>query len=195
MSAPFVENIKAWCAGKTRWWRTFLLLGVVWVCWSELKHPMGGTNLLQEANLLIHEAGHELLAWAGHWWHATGGTLAQCAFPIIAAGELYLVQKDYFAVTLCIGWLAENLFEVASYMADARALSLPGYAALSWQAPDIATSHDWRYLLGNAGLLQYDTQIAGVVRIVGIMLMGVCIVYSVWLLLYMTPQKDTAHKD
>lgn len=184
------ESIKAWCVGKTRWWRVLLLAGVVGCSWLILTDTGSPWNILDGANLLIHEAGHELWRWAGEWWCFAGGTLMQCLFPLLAAAELYIVQKDYFGVGLCVGWLAENLFEVARYMADARALNAPSYAALSWEAPDPLQSHDWRYLLGHAGLLAHDVEIAGVVRWVGIALLVACVIYSVWMLLYMEPKKE-----
>jgi hypothetical protein len=57
----------------------------------------------------------------------------------------------------CI-WFFENWFNIARYMADARALELPLVGG---------GDHDWNTILTRWDLLQYDTRIAAAVSLVG----------------------------
>jgi hypothetical protein len=57
-------------------------------------------------------------------------------------------------------WLAQSLFNVSRYAADARAQLLPlvgGEYVL----------HDWNWMLGRLGLLERDQQVAGAIRASG----------------------------
>ena len=187
--------MKAWCAGKERWWRIVLLLLLVWVYWDQVSSRWGHDNLLREANLIIHEAGHELWTWAGDFMRIAGGCLMQCLFPILAGVELWLVQKDYYAVGLCMGWLAENLINVATYASTARSLDIRGYACLSGEITNMADSHDWHQLLLQTGLLAQDQAIAGFIRGLGFAAMAGCVIFCLWLLLYMEPKKKVSEGE
>ena len=62
---------------------------------------------------------------------------------------------------MALWWVAQNLWNVAVYVQDARAEELPLVGG---------GEHDWNYLLGRLGLLQQDQLIGGGVRMVGILL-------------------------
>jgi hypothetical protein len=180
--------MKAWCAGKQRSWRIVLLLLLFWVFWDQASTRWGHDNLLREADTLIHEAGHELWRWAGEFMHIAGGCLNQCLFPVIVGIEFWFVQKDYYAVSLCLGWLAENLYNVGTYASTARSLDVPGYACLGGEC-NLADSHDWRQLLLRTGHLAQDQEVARFFWILAWAAMAVCIIWCAWLLLYMEPKK------
>jgi hypothetical protein len=90
-----------------------------------------------------------------------GGTILQLAAPVLSAA-MFLRQPDYFAVTVSGAWLATNLYNVAAYMADARAQDLP---LVTVGDGECVICHDWAYMLGHLGLLSLDTTLAGAVRI------------------------------
>jgi hypothetical protein len=59
-------------------------------------------------------------------------------------------------------WVAQNLFNIAVYVGDARAQLLPLVGG---------GIHDWAYMLGRMGLLQSDGTIAKLLRLLGWTLM------------------------
>jgi hypothetical protein len=75
---------------------------------------------------------------------------------------------------VCVVWLCQNLFNIARYMADARAKQLP---LVGGRDPEDA--HDWAEIFSRWGLLQADTTLAGIVTLCGWLGIAVC---SWWLL-------------
>lgn len=113
--------------------------------------------LLDNANLAFHEAGHPLFGLLGDSLVVYGGTLGQLMFPL-AAGVSFFRQKATLSLAFAILWFGENLFNIARYMADARAQVLPLVGN---------GEHDWTEIFSRWGCLEWDGQIAGFVRIVG----------------------------
>jgi hypothetical protein len=120
-------------------------------------HWFGGEGwipVLDSANLALHEAGHPLVGLVSARASVYGGTLMQLAFPLAAAWHFRRArQAAGFAAAVI--WLGENLFNIARYMADARAQMLPL----------VGGDHDWTEILGRWGALRRDTFLAGLVRI------------------------------
>lgn len=124
--------------------------------------------ILDSANLALHEAGHPLISIFG--WRATvyGGTLFQLIFPVAAAWHFRRAENAAgFAASLV--WLGENLFNIARYMADARAQALPLVGN---------GEHDWTEIFGRWGVLHLDGRIAGLTRGLGLILI---VGATVWL--------------
>lgn len=135
---------------------TALLVMGVWMYRSS-----GGEwiRVLDDANLVFHEAGHPLFGLAGSTLGLYGGTLGQLAFPVLCAGQFWFRrQSASFALSLC--WLFENFFNIARYMADARAQVLPLVGS---------GDHDWARIFTNWHVLSHDTSIASGVRFLGMM--------------------------
>lgn len=84
-------------------------------------------------------------------------------------------EQKYYGAYFCAIWFAENLLNIARYMADARAKQLPLVGGLN---PDDA--HDWSHIFNNWGVIAYDRQIADVVRLLALLLMGWAI-FAAWL--------------
>ena len=57
----------------------------------------------------------------------------------------------------------ENWLYTATYMADARAMVLP---LVTTGDPDLA-EHDWNTIFTSLGVLEYDTTIAAIIRLLG----------------------------
>ncbi len=114
--------------------------------------------ILDNANLAFHEAGHPLFGLVSERLAVYGGTLGQLAFPI-ATTITFWARRHPASFALCAVWTAQNLFNIAVYMADARSLQLPLVGGLD---PELA--HDWNEILSRWGLLRMDTTIALLVR-------------------------------
>ncbi len=110
----------------------------------------------------MHEFGHLFFGSFGSEWLAVaGGSIMQLLVPALVA-LLFWKQRERLGVAVCGGWLAISLARMAWYMADARVLELD----LVSFSPD-ASGHDWNYLFTSVGLIAHDTEIAGLVRTVG----------------------------
>lgn len=165
-----------WCEGRYWMWRAPLLLYLAYAGVRHLADPEY-TSLFGAINLGIHELGHVVFSLAGQWVSVLGGTLLQCLAPVVA-GLLFLRRPDFFALPVCGWWLGDNLYGVANYMADARALELP-LVTIGPEGGDV--EHDWNYLLDSVSLLQHDTQLAALVRIAAFLLTWSSIAAGAWM--------------
>lgn len=148
-----------------------LWAGVLLACQA----AWGWVPFLDSANLAFHEAGHPLFGMLfGDNIMVYGGTLMQLLIPAACAFEMWR-QAQFNGAYFCLIWFAENLFNVARYMADARAHELPLVGGL-----DPEYSHDWTYILNNWGAIRLDTTLADVVRLLALLLMG-GVVLAAWL--------------
>lgn len=114
------------------------------------------------ANLVVHEGGHLLFGWFGPTLGIWGGTLLQWLVPLLLAAY-FLFQRQTAAFVFSTFFFFENWLYTATYMADARSMSLP---LVTVGDPDFA-EHDWNTIFSNLGILAYDTKIAAVIRILG----------------------------
>ena len=180
---------ETWCAGRLWQWRLPFLLWFGWI----LLHHLGNPNyqsLFKPLNLGIHELGHYVFRPFGELLAAAGGTILQCLAPVISA-VLFVRQRDPFAVAVCIAWLSTNLFDVAIYAGDARAMALPLVTPGGG-----AVQHDWNFILGRLGLLAWDRTIAGAFRWTGIASMAAAIALGGWFLwLMLRLRKPRAMED
>ncbi len=113
--------------------------------------------LLDSANLAFHEAGHPFFSLFNERLTVYGGTIFQIAFPLAACISFYR-RREALSCAFTMLWLGENLFNIAVYMADARTQILPLVGN---------GEHDWAEIFSRWGVLDWDTGIAGVVRMAG----------------------------
>ena len=132
-------------------WTASLLLFLP-VCLYFALHRSDYT-LLDNADLIIHEAGHVFFILLGSFLRIAGGTLMQILLPAILVGHFY-AHHYRFGTQVSLFWLGHNFLNISVYAADARARLLPLLGG------DRA-GHDWANMLGMLGLLDYD-QIVGV---------------------------------
>jgi hypothetical protein len=131
-----------------------------------LSHP--GFALIDNVNLPIHETGHLVFAPFGEFVTALGGSLFQVIFPAVFV--VYFIRRgDQHSASVALWWVAENLWNVAIYIADAQEQELPLVGG---------GEHDWAFLLAEMGILRRDDQVAAMVRVVGIMLFVLSIVWG-----------------
>jgi hypothetical protein len=139
-----------------------------------------GFLLIDNVNLVIHEAGHPLFSYLGEWMGVLGGTLLQWAVPLMLAASFFY-RRETTGFVFCLFFFFENWLYTATYMADARAQDLP---LVSIGGGDDAI-HDWNYLFTSMGCLASDTRIASIVRACGWIGMLATVV---WFLLFALSQ-------
>jgi hypothetical protein len=120
----------------------------------------GHYGWLDALDLAIHEAGHAIFGIFGVVVGIAGGTLMQLLVPALFLGYFWR-RHDRHAATVMLWWIAQNLWNIFPYIADARTEALPLVGG---------GEHDWAYLLGRLGLLRADHTIAGAVHVAGLML-------------------------
>jgi len=111
----------------------------------------GDYGMIDNADLVIHEAGHLFFMFFGKFIYTLGGTLMQIILPSIIAW--YFFRNNYrTGVQFGLLWLGQNFINISVYAADARAQKLPLLGGNK-------VYHDWHYLLKTSGLLDFDTGI------------------------------------
>jgi hypothetical protein len=122
----------------------------------------GGFLFIDSANLVVHEGGHNLFGWFGPTLGLWGGTLLQWLVPFLLAAY-FLKERQTAGFAFCLFFFFENWLYTATYMADARVQFLP---LVTTGDPDFV-EHDWFAIFSSLGVLNHDTQIAAVVRLLG----------------------------
>lgn len=132
----------------------------------------GGFLFIDSANLVVHEGGHNLFSWFGPTLCLWGGTLLQWLVPFLLAAY-FLTQRQATGFVFCAFFFFENWLYTATYMADARAQVLP---LVTTGDPDFV-EHDFFRIFSSLGVLDHDTQIAAVVRLLGWCGMIACVAW------------------
>jgi hypothetical protein len=132
----------------------------------------GGYLFIDSANLVVHEGGHNLFGWFGPTLGLWGGTLLQWLVPFLLAAYFFS-ERQTTGFIFCLFFFFENWLYTATYMADARAQALP---LVTTGDPEFV-EHDWYAIFSSLGVLNYDTRIAAVVRLLGWCGMIACVVW------------------
>jgi hypothetical protein len=135
----------------------------------------GGFLFIDSANLVVHEGGHNLFGWFGPTLGLWGGTLLQWLVPFLLAAYFF-TQRQTSGLVFCLFFFFENWLYTATYMADARAQELP---LVTTGDPDFV-EHDFHAIFSSLGVLDSDTKIALVVRILGWCGMLACVAWLAW---------------
>ncbi len=130
-----------------RWIVSIILLPVM----IYLLMHRGEYSLIDNADLVIHEAGHFFFMFFGKFIYTLGGTLMQIILPSIIVWY-FLKNKYRTGVQFALLWLGQNFINISVYAADARARKLPLLGGNH-------VYHDWNYLLNQINLLNYDTEV------------------------------------
>lgn len=139
-----------------------LIVIILFVCILFFALRSNFVPILDNTNLLLHEAGHLLFGIIG--WPvlaALGGTIMQLLLPFIFAGYFW-TNGNSLGTQVGIFWTGQNLVNIGHYMADANAQVLPLLGA---------GEHDWNYLFGSFNLLVSAEAIGMMVHFTGIGLM------------------------
>ena len=148
----------------------WLLFYVAFLAYAFSAHGAG--LFIDNANLIVHEGGHNLFGWFGRTLGLWGGTLLQWLVPFLLAAYFFS-QRQVAGFVFCLFFFFENWLYTATYMADARAQQLP---LVTTGDPDFV-EHDFHAIFSSMGVLNYDTTIASVVRLLGWCGMLACVVW------------------
>ena len=130
--------------------------------------------MVDNVNLIVHEAGHFFFGWLGYTIGILGGTLGELLVPLLI-GIYFLRQRHTAGVAFCAFWFFENFLYIGTYMADARSVSLPLVGS---------GEHDWEILFGQWGLLIYDRAIGSWTRAFGWLGMLATICWLLWMAVF-----------
>ena len=163
----YVDTMMEWAGAREPWrplprWAIAAWV-VFYAAFLMYAFRMRGEFLfIDSANLVVHEGGHMLFGWFGHTLGIWGGTILQWLVPLLLAAYFFR-ERQTAAFAFCMFFFFENWLYTATYMADARAMALP----LVTTGDSDFIEHDWHTIFSSLGLLQYDTAIAGIVRLLG----------------------------
>lgn len=132
----------------------------------------GGGLFIDNANLIVHEGGHNLFGWFGPTMCLWGGTLLQWLVPFLLA-VYFFTERQVAGFVFSLFFFFENWLYTATYMADARVMQLP---LVTTGDPEFV-KHDWNTIFTSLGVLDYDTRIAAVVRFLGWCGMMACVIW------------------
>jgi hypothetical protein len=110
-------------------------------------------------DLFIHEAGHPLFGIFGRFMYFLGGSLMQVLIPVAAA--IVFARASLRSLPFTLYWTGQSTVNVSIYIGDApfQRLQLLSRHAM----------HDWRWLLGYTGTLEYAEDFAGIIDVLGIL--------------------------
>lgn len=138
----------------------WLLFYVAFLVYAFNAHGAG--LFIDSVNLVVHEGGHNLFGWFGPTLGLWGGTLLQWLVPFLLA-TYFFTQRQAAGFAFSLFFFFENWLYTATYMADARDQALP---LVTTGDPDFV-EHDFFKIFSSLGVLNYDTKIALVVRVLG----------------------------
>lgn len=150
------------------WIRTVFLVLLTWYSLRFFSFDVNDNVMeafIHGPNLIFHEAGHVIFSPFGEFLTILGGSLFQCILPFSLALVFLLRESNAFAASICLWWTGQNLTDVALYISDARARSLPLIGGMGTEA------HDWGNLLTMTNLLSYDHTFALMAHYSGMILM------------------------
>lgn len=182
--AQIARDARQWCKGRMWWPRLLLMLLFFHLLMCHIKDPLY-SDIFKGINLGFHEIGHVVFNPFGEFIGVAGGSIFQCLVPLLSTIMFYR-QRDYFGIAFCLAWLSTNLFDVATYAADARALELPLVTPFKGGEETI---HDWNYILDKMDMLQYDAQIAFGLRTLAVLSMLTFFAMGGWLVFHMANTK------
>ena len=140
-------------------------------------------QLLDNVNLMIHEAGHPIFSLFGQFIGIAGGTIMQVAFPL--AFVLYFsFTKRLFSAAVVMFWLGQSILNVSVYVADAIETKLPLVGG---------NIHDWNYMFSRLHLLPRTGLIAGMMRVTGVLIMIAATVAGLITSFYRKPDLPYEH--
>lgn len=114
-----------------------------------------GWHLIDNVDLIFHEAGHAIFWPLGWTMSVAGGSLLQMLVPL-ALFAVFFRGRQLFSAAVMLYWAAISTASVAVYAGDAVLRRLPLITG-------DAEGHDWNNLLSHFGLLRQTKLIAGII--------------------------------
>lgn len=135
---------------------------------------------LEAVNLLIHEAGHFIFLplnilspgdGLGRFIYVFGGSFFQWFIPSLFVVYFWRTEQFYGAL-VTLFWVGESVLSSAFYISTSKT---------NGPVLDTGLYHDWFYLLNTFGLLNLASAISLLANIIGIALLLISIIGSVFL--------------
>ncbi len=145
-------------------------------------------NLIDSVNLIFHEAGHSIFMFFGEFIHVLGGSFFQIFFPLVFVIYFFIWRKDFFSASLLLFWVGQNILNVAIYMGDSIKMELPLLGGDS-------SIHDWNYILSSLNILQYTDKLSGLTYNIGIMVMVIASVSSLYISWYNQDNYESTNQN
>ncbi len=165
--------------------RIIVFAAMIWLSLRCIGSPIEGSyagdSFLHLINLPFHEAGHIFLRPFGSLISSLGGSIFQLLVPAICFSVLLLQTRDTFGAAVSLWWFGQNFFDMAPYINDARALSLPLVGGNFGHSSPYGF-HDWEYILTETGLLNYDHALANASVATGTLLFLLSLSWAAYLL-------------
>lgn len=130
----------------------------LWIAYD----PMQG-SFVDNVDLPIHETGHLIFRLLGQFMGIAGGSLFQIIFPAVFVGYFIWYEK-YYSAAIVLLWVGQSLLNIYVYAADAVIMQL---VLTSGFTGSEGSFHDWNYLLTETGLIGSTKTIAGIIRMLG----------------------------
>ncbi len=139
-----------------------------------------GSSFMHNINLVFHEAGHVIFRPLGRFMTILGGSLLQLLVPAVVIGAFIWKNHDNFGASIGLWWFSQSLMDLAPYINDAQAGQLMLLGGVTGQ--DMPGIHDWKNILTDLHLLQYDHAIAWFVDFNGEILMLLSFIWGAYIL-------------
>ncbi len=150
--------------GYTAIWLAFLIWGLHLV-WLDYETNSIGHSFMHNINLMFHEAGHPIFGLLGNFPGYLGGSLMQVLIPLGVSFAFLWQNRDAFGASIGLWWTGVSLMDLAPYIGDARIMQLTLLGGGT--GIDRPGMHDWNYILGRLGLLEYDRALAWLMDVFG----------------------------
>jgi len=160
-------------SGTTRFYGRWAALLVAALFFGQYVLNPSSYTLIDFANLAIHEGGHLVFRILGQFIYFLGGSLMQILLPL-AFCLVFWRTGQRFSAALCLFWVSNNLFNVSTYIKDARAMQLELVGG---------DTHDWNWILGQLGALGADQVLGGFVYALGLCVYLLALGAGIFLLL------------
>lgn len=136
-----------WTYHFKTWLPSFIMFPII--VWLILNR--GQFSWIDNADLVIHEAGHVFFMFFGKFIYTLGGTLMQIILPSLI---VWYFWKNNYRTGSQVGllWLGQNFINISVYAADASAQALPLLGGNK-------VYHDWNYILGTLNILSYSSEV------------------------------------
>ena len=127
----------------------------------------GPLRFVHGIDLVIHEAGHTFALFLPRFLHVLAGSALQVILPAVCAWT-FLHQRQLGSFAVALFWTGESVTDVAIYMADAKKRALPLLAG-------DPIGHDWHYLFGQLGLLNWGQALGRLTFGLGIVMIAIAL--------------------
>jgi hypothetical protein len=166
-------------AGRAFLFLIFFIWGWQFILMSMQSNEIGH-SFMHTINLVFHEAGHVIFRPFGRFMNILGGSLMQLLVPGAVIVSFLWKNRDNFAASVGLWWFSQSMMDLAPYINDARAGQLMLLGGVTGE--DMPGIHDWRNILTDLNLLQYDHVIAALVDFTGEMLMLLSFIWGAYIL-------------